>query len=106
MKVLAVLSLLTIVSLSCKKSIEKNTACFSDVATARTITDKPAFIHFTDNQYYIKEQFTIDTRLLPCNLTDEYMVSSLLVTISGEVKNTLLNEPCCTDNFVITKISK
>ncbi len=106
MKALIGLSFFTIILISCKKSTDKSTTCFSDVTTTRIITDKPAYIHFADNQYYIKEQFTIDTRLLPCNLADEFKVSGLLVTISGEVKNSLPNNPCCTDNFVITKISR
>jgi hypothetical protein len=94
------------VFISCKKSTQKNTTCFTDIASVRTITDKVAYISFTDNQYYIKEEFTIDTRLLPCNLEEEFKVNGLRVIVSGEVKNSLPNYPCCTDNFIITKITK
>jgi hypothetical protein len=106
MKALAITILLVTIFFSCKKSTENNTTCFSDITTVRSIIDKPASIQLINNQYYIVEQLTIDTKLLPCNLADEFKVNNLLVTVAGEVKNTIQNGPCCTENFVITKITK
>jgi hypothetical protein len=106
MKVLAISFLFTTLFISCKKNTEKDITCFSDIATMRIITDKAASIQFTNNRYYIIEQLTIDARLLPCYLADEFKVNGLAVTVSGEVKNNVSDGPCCTENFVITIIKK
>jgi hypothetical protein len=105
MKVLVIAFLFTTIFISCKKSREIKT-CFSDFATTRAIKDKAASVQFVNNQYYIIEQFTIDSRLLPCNLEDEFKVNGLAVTVSGEVKNNVSDGPCCTENFVISIIKK
>ena len=54
------------------------------------------------------EQGSIDTKLLPCNLPMEFIQDGLQVVISGEVKSTPQSGfgPCCTENFVITKITR
>ena len=93
---------------SCKKNDNKG-VCFSGVATVRQITDKPAIIKVTATMYavYIVEQGAIDTKLIPCNLPKEFFQNDLQVTISGEVKATPQGSgPCCTENFVITKITR
>jgi hypothetical protein len=98
--------LLTITFLSCKKNKETNSTCFSDSSTTRTILNKQATIQLLNNEFYIIEKGTIDIRLLPCSLADEFKINNLQVTISGEVKNTVLTSACCTENFVVNKIEK
>ncbi len=59
-----------------------------------------------DRGHYVVEENAIDNKLIPCNLTKEFQVDNLLVTISGDVKETVqsASSPCCSENFVITKI--
>lgn len=93
---------------SCKKNDNKG-VCFPGASTIRQITDKPAVIKVTATMYavYIVEQGAIDTKLIPCNLPKEFFQNDLQVTISGEVKATPQGSgPCCTENFVITKITR
>jgi len=80
--------------------------CYSDAITTRTILNKPATIRLQSGQYFIVEQGTIDTKLLPCNLSAEFQIDNLPVTISGEVKATAQNAfyPCCIEHFIILKI--
>ncbi len=60
------------------------------------------------NGIYIIEQGTIDTKLIPCNLPIEFVQDNLQVIISGDVKlrPREANEPCCTEDIVITKITR
>lgn len=99
---------LLLVFLSCKKNSTAPVDCFPNTATVRTITDKPATVKLTNGQYFLVEQGTIDTKLSPCNLSQDFQVDDLQVIISGEVKSTIRSGvgPCCTDNFVIGKITK
>ncbi len=100
--------LMTIVN-SCKKD-KKTTECFADASTVRQITNKQAVIKLTAtiNPVYIVEQGSIDTKLIPCNFPMEFYQNDLKVVISGDVKSTLQGGPgpCCTENFVITKITR
>ena len=91
---------------SCQK--KKTNDCFADAATVRQIVNKPATVQQIGTEYYLIEQGTIDTRLLPCKLEKEFQVDKLAVIISGNVKSTITNglTPCCTENFVITSIKK
>ena len=93
---------------SCKKNVSSTVDCFPNDITTRQITNKQATIKLTNGQFYIVEQGTIDTKLNPCNLTQEFRVDNLQVTISGDVKATVQGgpAPCCTDNFVISKITR
>ena len=91
---------------SCKKEEVEFTECFADALTVRQIQNQPAKIILVGSKFYIVEESTIDTRLGPCNLEQEFQVANLLVTISGDVKATLQEGICCTNNFVITKISE
>jgi hypothetical protein len=107
MKKILILLALSIVLVSCKKNKAENSNCFSDVATTRVITDKQAFIYFANNQYFIVEKNTIDTRLIPCTLADEFKTNNLQRIISGEVKNYIADGgPCCAEGFIITKITR
>jgi hypothetical protein len=93
---------------SCKKN-NNTDECFSGVPTVRQITDQPAVIKVTAAVYdvYIVEQGSIDTKLIPCNLAKEFIQNDLQVIISGEVKYTPQgSDPCCSENFVITKITR
>ncbi len=93
---------------SCKKDNNTNTECFPNSSTVRQITNAKATVRAVGGKFYLVEQGTIDTKLNPCTLTQEFQVDSLQVTISGDVKLTQYNglEPCCTDNFLISKISR
>jgi hypothetical protein len=102
--------LITIV-ISCKKEEKKWTPdCFYNAITVRQISNKQAVIKVTATIYgvYIIEQGSIDTKLIPCNLPMEFIQGDLQVIISGDVKATPQGGPgpCCTENFVITKISR
>lgn len=93
---------------SCKKDNKAIADCFAGAATIRQITNKQAVIKLVDRQFYIVEKAAIDTKLNPCNLVQAFQVADLKVTISGEVKAAVTNGigPCCTENFVITKITR
>lgn len=106
MKQLVIPLLCSIIFISCKKSSKQTTNCFSEITTMRTITDKLCSIRFTNNKFFIIEQLAIDTKLLPCNLPEEFKVNGLQVTVSGDIKSNASDGPCCTENFVITKIVK
>ena len=96
--------------ISCKKDNNTNTDtdCFPNTTTVRQITNAQATVKAAAGKFYIIEQGSIDTKLNPCNLAQEFQIDNLQVTISGDVKTTsyAVGEPCCTDNFVITKITK
>jgi hypothetical protein len=99
-------TLVTIVG-SCKK--DKNiTGCFPNATTVRQISNMQAVIKLTAtvNPVWIIEQGLIDNILIPCNFPMEFYQDGLQVIISGEVKSTLQSGSCCTENFVITKISR
>ena len=85
-----------------------NNNCFTDSVTIREIKNKPATIQSTGDQYYIIEQGTIDSKLKPCSLADDFKINNLKVIVSGDVKETKQagQSPCCIDNFVITEITK
>jgi hypothetical protein len=94
---------------SCKKDDTKKNDCLPTATTFRQIIDKPATIRQQPaGIFYIVEQGTIDGQLIPCNLAADFQVDNLLVTISGDVKATVQGGPgpCCTENFVITKITR
>ena len=103
---LSILLGLIILFHSCKKNDKSKTGCFLNDTTARQIINKQASIKLANGQFYIVEQGTIDTKLIPCNLTQEFQVDNLQVTISGDIKATAQGgpAPCCSENFVITKI--
>jgi hypothetical protein len=92
---------------SCKKS-KDITGCFPNAATVRQISNKQAVIKLTAtvNPVWIIEQGSIDNKLIPCSFPVEFYQDGLQVIISGEVKSTPQAGPCCTENFVITKISR
>jgi hypothetical protein len=106
LKELVIVSLLLL--LSCAKNQSSALDCLQDEITVRNIVKAEATIIRTGELYYIIEQGTIDTRLLPCNLDPAYETDRLQVVISGMVKASaqIGPGPCCTENFVITFISK
>jgi hypothetical protein len=102
------LFLLVALGTGCKKNTHAPENCFEDATTVRQITDKQARMVQSGEEFYIVEQGTIDTRLNPCNLAPAFRVNDMEVTVSGDVKATVRssNSPCCTDDFVITSISR
>lgn len=93
---------------ACKKN-KTTDDCSPNSAIARTILNKPATIFKQPNGiFYIVEQGTIDSKLIPCNLPSEFKVDQMQVVISGEVKTSgqPASAPCCTNNFYILKITK
>jgi hypothetical protein len=92
--------------LSCKKVTNAPDNCSTESVTIRTITNKQATIKLTDDACYIIEDGTIDTRLKPCTLQQDFQVNDLRVTISGMVKSAVNTGVCCTENFVLTKIER
>lgn len=105
---LVLLLALTIIVTSCKKENVSNVDCFLYTSTVRQIINQPATIKIAGGLFYIVEHSTIDTKLIPCNLSQEFQISNLQVIVSGEVKSSITNagEPCCSENFVIKKITK
>lgn len=99
---------LTFLFISCKKDSNHNKDCLPNGKILRQITDQPATVKNINGQFYLVENNAVDSRLNPCNLDKDYQVDNLQVTISGEVKSVVQPGPgpCCTENFVITEISK
>lgn len=91
---------------ACKKDVDTEGECSSTTPTERSIIDKQATVRLTNGKYYIIEDGTFDTRLIPCSLSQNFQVNNLRVVISGEVKKTTQNrgEPCCSNFLVITSI--
>ncbi len=105
------LMVLLLLLISCKKEKDETiTGCSPDAITIRQISNNQAIIKVTGmmNGVYILEQGTIDTKLIPCNLPAEFIQNDLQVIISGDVKFRQRTgiEPCCTENLVITKITR
>jgi hypothetical protein len=95
--------------ISCKKEQKPTVDCFPNRATYRQIVNKPASIRqLPSGAFYIIEQGAFDTRLNPCNLSKDFQVDNLDVKLSGEVKITVQGGPgpCCTEDFVILKITR
>ncbi len=110
--ILILYTILILPSNACKKDKKEPSAddCFSGSTIIRQITDAEATVHVTATAQgiYLVEKGAIDTRLIPCNLPAGFLQNNLAVTISGEVRTgvSLMGGPCCTQNFVITKISR
>ncbi len=100
--------LVALLFFSCKKDDNANKDCSASKITQRQIKDAKASVFHSGNTYYIVEQGTIDTKLLPCNLPQEFRIDKLSVIVSGDVKATVQTHfgVCCTEEFVITQISK
>lgn len=92
---------------SCKKDNKQDRACFTDTANARKIINEQATIKLSGADFYMYEEGTIDNRLIPCNLTQDFQVNDLVVTISGYTKTRNEGFPtCCTEILFITKITR
>lgn len=106
LKDLMIVSLLLL--LSCAKNKSTALDCLQDEITFRNIVQMNATVIRAGDLYYIIEQGTLDTRLFACNLDPSYKTDRLQVVISGMVKASaqIGPGPCCTENFVITFISK
>ncbi|ANE51676.1 hypothetical protein SY85_15375 [Flavisolibacter tropicus] len=107
MALIGITILLTFAS-SCKKDNHTSPDCLPDTPTYRQVNNRSATIISASGEFYILEQGTIDTKLKPCNLPNEFQVNNLQVTISGNVKQTTQgnSQPCCIENFVITRITR
>ena len=101
--------IISVIFCSCKKETAQYTDCFpSDSTTRQVINNRATVKEYPAGNFYIIEKGAIDTRLNPCNLPSDYKVNDLSVTISGKVKATVHTtlEPCCTENFVLSQISR
>ena len=99
---------LTIVSIfSCKKQ-NSTEPCSDGAPIARQLINKPATIVSSNGRFLIIEDSTIDERLLPCDLPEEFKIDQLRVIVSGKVKSTLIenSNPCCTAYFEIATITR
>ncbi len=95
--------------LSCKKQNNKPEDCYANEVTYRTLLNAQATIKKSpDNNFFIIEQGTIDTKLNPCNLQDDFKIDSLQVIVTGNVKRTerFGFGPCCIEDFVISSIRR
>ena len=108
MRTLCFLSLIAVCfSTSCTRNTDPSGQCDTNAPTSRKIFNHPATVQSLNGQFYIIEEGTIDTRLLPCFLSATYQVDNLKVIVSGEVKDPVNDGgPCCTENFQVTKISR
>lgn len=98
---------LFIVFNSCKKDNKQDKACFADTTNARKIINEQATIQLSGSGFYMYEEGTIDTRLIPCNLPIDFQVNDLQVTMSDYSKSSNNGWPaCCTEILVITKITR
>ena len=97
-----------IVYTACNKSVNSTVDCFTNQPTTRQLTNKQATVKSAGGRFYNVEQGSIDSKLNPCNLKQEFQVNDLQVVVSGDVKLTTQVGlgPCCTENFVITKITR
>ena len=104
----AVLFIIIAICNACNKD-KKPKAC-ADAQTVREVINKRAVIKLTATVHpvYLIEEGAIDTKLVPCNFPAELYQHDLHVTISGEVRATpqQSGQPCCFENFVITKITR
>lgn len=101
------ISLLFILCSSCKKNNILDRACFTDTANAGKLINRQAVIKLSGNDFYMYEQGTIDTKLIPCNLPLDFQVDDLQVLISGYTKQSREGgNTCCTEILFITKITR
>jgi hypothetical protein len=91
---------------SCKKRKDVTADCSPNSPTVRKVTNAQATIKKDQGKYFIIEKGSIDSKLNPCALPEEYQINDFSITVSGDVKETHQSNICCTENFLITKISK
>ena len=98
---------LLLILVACKKNSGEQ-QCFPGQSTIEVLTNRPATMKATGSRgvYVIIPQGSIDTKLRPCSIADEFKVDNLQVVVSGEVKQTVQIGPCCTNDFVISKITR
>jgi hypothetical protein len=104
--ILFILLSFVLITASCKKDKNSTAECFPGATTIRQIVNQPATIKQSNLQFYIVEKGSIDLKLIPCDLPVQFQVDNLAVTISGEVKAAAQQSVCCTENFIIQKISR
>ena len=69
---LTLLLAVTILFSSCEKEEIEKKDCLSNEATTRQIINKQATIKLANSQFYIVENGAIDTKLIPCNLPQQF----------------------------------
>lgn len=95
---------------ACKKSSNTNTEVdchlLADQVTIRSLIMQPATIKQEGDLFFIAEDGTIDQKLRPCNLTQDFKVHNLKVVVTGEVKKpSLFSSYCCVYDLLIHKIN-
>lgn len=98
----------TLIIIACGKEGYTEPSCATELPTKRILTEQNATVREIGGEYYIFEPNTIDSKLRPCNLDPSFAIDNISVVVSGHVKKTPLSsgEPCCTDLFIITGITR
>lgn len=96
--------------LSCSQEIGTPAigSCDPSAETLRVLNDAVVSVHHSNGQFFLVEQFTYDTKLIPCeDLPTEFRVDGLVLRVTGVVKNRAqpAMEPCCTENIILSKVA-
>lgn len=91
-------------TVSCKKESTLDQSCSNGDTVVREIVEAVATVHDAGGSFQIIEENTYDTRLLPCNLPEEFKVDQLQVVITGKTLATFQTGICCVERLVLQKI--
>lgn len=101
--VLLVITIL-LIAVSCKKESGLDQSCGNGDTVEREIVEAVATVHDTGGSFQIIEENTYDTRLLPCNLPDEFKMNKLKVIITGKTFAVAQTGICCVEKLALQKI--
>jgi hypothetical protein len=92
----------------CKKNTQSFRNCYPGSETLWKVDKAGGVVIRSGGQFYITQSGTIDTRFVPCDLPVEFQVDKMNIVFSGDVKFTKnsATEPCCTNDIVLTYISR
>lgn len=105
----AILCLVLLFSITaCKKNKDAKADCYRDNAVRYEINNQLATVYQVNGEYYIAEQNTIDTRLFPCNLPEEFQQNNINIYITGQVKSLPYSNtrPAGDAALIITQITR
>ncbi|WP_336517962.1 hypothetical protein [Pollutibacter soli] len=94
-------------AVSCRKESGLDQSCGDGEPVFREINGAVAMIHAVDGgSFQIIEENTYDTRLLPCNLPEEFKMNKLKVIITGKTLATAQTGICCVEKLVLKDIRR